>query len=71
MFFIACEVTEEKRVEVLDPIGKMQSERRIRNVATMISIIEACWKRSDFGDWNGDWRGMIRLHPGGRLPSFI
>ncbi|KAF7899967.1 hypothetical protein EAF00_004303 [Botryotinia globosa] len=75
LFIAACEVvSDEQRIQILDVLEDMQSERRIRNLEIVRGIIETVWKQMDLAEGNGaskrvDWRKLVDMRK--RIPSFI
>ena len=65
---------DEHRVKILDTLEQMHLKRKIQNVRTMETIIQALWRRMDLlttdGAWvNINWRNLIDMREG--MPSFI
>ncbi|KAJ8069349.1 hypothetical protein OCU04_003004 [Sclerotinia nivalis] len=75
LFITACElVSDKQRIQVLDVLEDMQSERRIGNLEIVRGIIETVWKQMDLAEGNVvskriDWRKLIDMRK--RTPSFI
>ncbi|KAK6594839.1 C6 finger domain-containing protein [Botrytis cinerea] len=75
LFIAACEVvSDEQRIQILDVLEDMQSERRIGNLEIVRGIIETVWKQMDLAEGNGaskrvDWRKLVDMRK--RIPSFI
>ncbi|ESZ98284.1 hypothetical protein SBOR_1277 [Sclerotinia borealis F-4128] len=75
LFITACEVvSDEQRIQILDVLEDMQSERRIGNLEIVRGIIETVWKQMDLAEGNGvskriDWRTLVDMRK--RVPSFI
>ncbi|KAG4031132.1 hypothetical protein MFRU_010g02570 [Monilinia fructicola] len=75
LFITACEVVcDEQRIQILDVLEDMQSERRIGNLEIVRGIIETVWKQMDLTEGNGvskriDWRKLVDMRQ--RIPSFI
>ncbi|KAL2066915.1 hypothetical protein VTL71DRAFT_1339 [Oculimacula yallundae] len=75
LFIIACEIaTDEERIIILDILVKMQTVRRIGNVAIMRNIIKAVWKRTDLNAMSQMgvrfiWKDLIDAKL--QRPSFI
>lgn len=75
LFITACEVvSDEQRIQILDVLDDMQSERRIGNLEIVRGIIETVWKQMDLAEGNCsskriDWRKLVDMRK--RVPSFI
>jgi hypothetical protein len=75
MFVVACEVLNDaQRLQVLEVLTKMESQRRMGNISVTKLIVESLWKQQDLGLREDErakleWREIADMRD--LSPSFI
>jgi hypothetical protein len=75
MFVVACEVLNDaQRLQVLEVLTKMESQRRMGNISVTKMIVESLWKQQDLGLREDErakleWREIADMRD--LSPSFI